>query len=160
MGLMEFQALIPMGRTAVKIDFTGGFPSAYGVSPAKYTTDNAALQHAIEQSHQFTSGRIYLDKADLIGTPDPVQPKSQTKAKANKATEAHEASGNAEAETAPAVETDRKNTNTDLTEVAVSCEDDAVDYLIDKYGIEQSKLRTLNQIQKTAKSRGIIFTGI
>ncbi len=39
-GMMEWNAIIPVGRTSVRVHFTGGTVTGYGVSPATFTTDN------------------------------------------------------------------------------------------------------------------------
>lgn len=57
-GIMEWQALIHTGRSSVRIPFTGGMLSAYGVVPATFSTANPALQRLIEQSAYFRRGKI------------------------------------------------------------------------------------------------------
>ncbi|MDE7160587.1 MAG: hypothetical protein K2O24_07080 [Muribaculaceae bacterium] len=57
-GLMEFQALIPAGRSSIRIPFTGGSMSGYGVTPATFSTADPGLQHLIEASPDFRRGRI------------------------------------------------------------------------------------------------------
>lgn len=36
-GMMEWNAIIPVGRTSVRVHFTGGTVTGYGVSPATFT---------------------------------------------------------------------------------------------------------------------------
>ncbi len=57
-GLMEWVALLPVGGSVVRIPFTGGSISGYGVKPATFTTDNEVLQRLIENSRHFRSGKI------------------------------------------------------------------------------------------------------
>lgn len=70
--MMEYQAVIRIGRSFMKVTFSDGAVTAYGVNPATYTTDNLMVQHAIENSEQFKRGRIYvvntttLDKEERI----------------------------------------------------------------------------------------------
>lgn len=59
LGLMEWNALIPVGRSTLRVHFSGGTVTGFGVTPAKFTTDNPAVQLLIEQSHWFRSGRIF-----------------------------------------------------------------------------------------------------
>lgn len=59
-GLMEWQALIPAGKTTVRINFSGGAMSGYGSFPARFSTDNEALQRLIENSTYFADKRIVL----------------------------------------------------------------------------------------------------
>lgn len=63
-GLMEFQALIPAGRSTVRIPFTGGALSGYGVTPATFRTSDPTLQHLIEASPDFRKGRITLLRSE------------------------------------------------------------------------------------------------
>jgi hypothetical protein len=57
-GIMEWLALIPAGRCVVRVNFTGGQMSAYGVTPATFTTANAALCRLIENSSYYRCGKI------------------------------------------------------------------------------------------------------
>lgn len=59
-GMMEWNALIPAGRCTVRVHFTGGTVTGYGVTPATFTTDNPAVIHLIEHSHWFRKGKIKL----------------------------------------------------------------------------------------------------
>lgn len=63
-GMMEWNALIPAGRTTVRVHFTGGTMTGYGVSPATFTTDNPAVIHLIEHSHWFRNRKIMLLKTE------------------------------------------------------------------------------------------------
>ncbi len=57
-GMMEYQAVIKVGRNNMKVLFTDGSISAMGVNPATFTTENYMVQHAIENSTDFKRGRI------------------------------------------------------------------------------------------------------
>lgn len=59
-GLMDWTTQIKVGKGAVSVHFTGGALTAYGVTPAKYSTSNVFFQNVIENSEQFKSGRIQL----------------------------------------------------------------------------------------------------
>lgn len=59
-GLMDWTTQIKAGRGTVSVHFTGGALTAYGVTPAKYSTSNPFFQNVIENSEQFKSGRIEL----------------------------------------------------------------------------------------------------
>jgi len=59
-GLMEWSALIGNDNVRLRIDFTGGSVTGYGVSPAEYTTSNPVIQTLIEDSPYFRSGRIRI----------------------------------------------------------------------------------------------------
>lgn len=62
-GLMDWTTQIKAGKGSVSVHFTGGALTAYGVTPAKYSTSNPFFQSVIENSKQFKSGRI-----ELLGT--------------------------------------------------------------------------------------------
>lgn len=55
---MEYQSIIKIGRATLKVLFTDGSMTAIGQNPAKYTTSDFLVQHAIENSSEFKRGRI------------------------------------------------------------------------------------------------------
>lgn len=57
-GMMEYQSIIKIGRATLKVLFTDGSMTAIGQNPAKYTTSDFLVQHAIENSNEFKRGRI------------------------------------------------------------------------------------------------------
>lgn len=57
-GMMEYQAIIKIGRATLKVMFTDGSMTSIGQNPAKYTTSDFLVQHAIENSSDFKRGRI------------------------------------------------------------------------------------------------------
>lgn len=59
-GLMDWTTQIKAGKGSVSVHFTGGALTAYGVTPAKFSTSNPFFQNVIEGSEQFQSGRIEL----------------------------------------------------------------------------------------------------
>lgn len=59
-GLMEWQCDIKSGKAMLHVPFTGGTQTEYGVTPAKYTTENPVIQAMIERSDHFKRGRIVL----------------------------------------------------------------------------------------------------
>lgn len=59
-GMMEYQAIIKIGRATLKVMFTDGSITAMGQSPAQYTTSDFIVQHAIENSSDFKKGRIHV----------------------------------------------------------------------------------------------------
>ncbi|MDE6409663.1 MAG: hypothetical protein K2K81_05395 [Muribaculaceae bacterium] len=60
MGMMEWIALIPTGHNIVRVRFSGGSLSGYGVTPATFTTSNPVVMKMIENSHYFKSKKIRL----------------------------------------------------------------------------------------------------
>lgn len=62
-GYMEWVALIECGKATVKVHFSGGSLTGYGVTPAEFTTQNPMTQAIIENSKEFKSGKIFLLRA-------------------------------------------------------------------------------------------------
>ena len=84
-GLMDWTTQIKAGKGSVSVHFTGGALTAYGVTPAKYSTSNPFFQSVIENSKLFKSGRI-----ELLGTmevPDDAATKARKARMAAKAAE-------------------------------------------------------------------------
>lgn len=82
-GMMEYQAIIKIGRATLKVMFTDGSITAIGQNPAQYTTSDFIVQHAIENSSDFKKGRIHvvntieLDE-DVRIERNPAKPSTQT----------------------------------------------------------------------------------
>ncbi len=57
-GQIERNCFFRIGKSMVRIDFTGGAVNSAGVVPAQYTTDNPLYQHAIENSADYRNGVI------------------------------------------------------------------------------------------------------
>jgi len=56
--MMEYQSIIKIGTATLKVLFTDGSMTAIGQNPAKYSTSDFLVQHAIENSSEFKRGRI------------------------------------------------------------------------------------------------------
>lgn len=133
-GMMEWLALIQAGKASVHVSFTGGGLTSYGVTPAEYSTNNPVMQRIIENSDYFKSGRIFVlrkDKeAEEHAVAQTVEPKSET----TKAPEQQV--------------------------VDVSDPSEAKAYLIDHFGVEAGKLRSVKSIVEIGLQNGIVFKGI
>ena len=57
-GLVDWIAEIKAGAATLRVHFSGGALTTYGVTPAEYTTANPFIQKVIEQSSEFKNGRI------------------------------------------------------------------------------------------------------
>lgn len=80
-GLLEWHGYIESNGVKMKVDFTGGTTTAYGVSPAIFTTKDPLTQHIIENSNKFKSGRIRLVRsAELTGEKQPASGNQRTTA--------------------------------------------------------------------------------
>lgn len=65
-GLTEWQALIPAGQATVRINFSGGHMSAYGIVPATFATVDPAVQRLIEESGYYARRRIRLIRKERV----------------------------------------------------------------------------------------------
>ncbi len=181
-GMMEFQAIIKVGRNNMKVLFTDGSMNAMGVNPAKYTTTNFMVQHAIENSLEFKRGLIkrisvidldenvqierYTQPADPAPAPTPATESDNAPTTEPASEQTTEAEGDdAESEIADAPEAEQEDTEAgeareakaDLprVEVEFSVNDDAKDYLEQNYGAVRSKLRTRSDILAFAEAHGV-----
>lgn len=169
-GLMEWQANIKCGGATLGIHFSGGNQTAYGVNPAKYTTEDPAIQAIIENSGYYREGRIVLlrdvegsgaytigiaeeeaedngeDDAHAEAVADDAQPRSV--ATAAEVNAVNEVNGGGDADAGA------------LKQVEVACADDAKAYLMEHYGATARQLRYLKSIKDVAKANGIEFVGI
>lgn len=67
--LVDWVAQIKAGAATVRVHFTGGALTSYGVTPAEYTTDSPFIQKVIEQSRYYKEGRIILLRKTEIAEP-------------------------------------------------------------------------------------------
>ena len=172
---MDWVAQIRAGAATVRVHFTGGALTVYGVTPAEYTTTNPFTQKVIEQSQYFKEGRITLIKT--VDLPDPQGRKPQKVAKPQTeptaqtqtpVSEAREVSAPEEAEavapaneTAPTTEEAAEATEerSDPTQIEVSCLQDAQAYLQENFNISSYKVRTYDAAQRAASEHGVQFVG-
>lgn len=172
--LVDWVAQIKAGAATVRVHFTGGALTAYGVAPAEYTTANPFIQKVIEQSSYFKEGRITLLRRTAI--PDMAKPTKATKPKPKasatpkpqSAAPGHEVSATAAvseaeqvAEEVVASEEEAANDEAtdNLTIVEASCLQDAQAYLQERFNISSYKVRTYWSAQRAAAEHGVIFTG-
>lgn len=127
---MEWQAQIPCGKAKLHVNFTGGTLTAYGVTPAKYSTSNPIIQGLIENSDYFKKGRItLLNKMERSTQQELSAKKPAKKAKPDK----------------------------DTTVVKVASMDDAKDYLMEHFGIKAQALVSQKAIIDVGKENGVTF---
>jgi len=100
-----------------------------------YYTNDENVQSGLERHYKF--GKLFQLAASIDET--------KKKAEAPEA-QADNDGGNAE---------EKK-----LKEIAVSCADDAKDYLSEKFGVSRTKIRSIKAIQEAAATFGVVFTGI
>lgn len=172
--LVDWVAQIKAGSATLRVHFTGGALTSYGVTPAEYTTSNPFIQKVIENSSYFKQGRI--TKLRTTKLPDAPKPKAKPKAvtapqsapvpqtKVEEPVAETPAPVEAEAQEAtepePATEVQAEETETTgLTKVEVTCLPDAQAYLQENFNISSYKVRNCETAQQIASEHGIQFTG-
>lgn len=79
-NLLEWHGTIHSHGATMKIDFTNGTTTAYGVAPATFMTKDEFTQHFIENSDEFKSGRIKLiRKVQVAGDSEEASKEAQAK---------------------------------------------------------------------------------
>lgn len=126
--MVEWNALIPVGRGTVGVHFEGGSFTSYGMAPAEYSTSNAAMQKIIETSGYFASGKIRLLRT-VEETGDVVRVQNNAV----------------------------KPEKTELRKVCVESPDDAKDFLEREFGTDRVKLRTKAAIEAAGCANGVAF---
>lgn len=187
--LVDWVAQIKAGAATVRVHFTGGALTSYGVTPAEFTTSNPFIQKVIEQSSYFKEGRITLLRRIKIAdtekstkfikakpqpkpapapTPKAPEPTPEAPAatqptegvtEAVEATPVTELTPSVEDEVNAAIEETTKETADGLKTVEVSCLQDAQAYLQENFNIPSYKIRTRPTAQKAASEHDIMFVG-
>lgn len=129
-GMMEYQAIIKIGRATLKVLFTDGSMTSIGQNPAKYTTSDFLTQHAIENSSDFKRGRIQvvntieLDE-DVRIERNPAKPSTQTANVAAKAVIDNKPTEASSSHTTPVAEDVADETTEEADEGVVTPTDEA-----------------------------------
>ena len=108
-----------------------------------YYTDNENIQKGLESHPKY--GRLFVEDKTLAA-----QQAEAAKQAAAKAQATAGAGNEAAAEQQGTV----KEGN-DFVEVKMACNDDAKDYLADKFGVSRSKMRSRADIEKVAADNGL-----
>ena len=173
-GMMEYQSIIKIGRATLKVLFTDGSMTAIGQNPAKYTTSDFLVQHAIENSSEFKRGRITvvdtieLDEEVRIernpAKPSTQQASSPAEAKpvaatAAKVEEPHDIADEPTEETnavdADAAELSENDNEEGLTEVEFSTNQEAKDYLTKTFGVKSGTMKNRADIVAIGEANGV-----
>lgn len=185
-NLIEWHALLRMGKATVRVNFTGGSITTQGVTPATFTTEDPIVQFAIEKSPEFKSGKIKVVNRVKLGGDVKIErnpPKLRfTGEDAKKTTEVKTEGGEECTESEvndrkllgdeccvkDASEEDCAGTPEDLPELVPADtgviekefdnNDDARDYLEQNFGFIRSKLRNRADIVAAGKVHGIIIS--
>lgn len=170
-NLIEWHALLRMGKATIKVIFTGGSITTQGVTPATFTTDNPIIQFAIEKSPEFLNGKIKIVRRVKLKGAVEIERNAPkvTGGDSSKAAEQTAADQGAVAKESPKGESDENENNdesvnpadrptegdTPITQVEFSCNDDAKDYLEQTFGFVRSKLRNREDIVNAGKAHGV-----
>ncbi len=182
--MMEYQALIKIGKATLKVLFTDGSLTAFGQNPAKYTTSDFLVQHAIENSSDFKRGRItVVNSAELDEEVRIERNPAKASAQAeNQLTDAPTVNAEAsvktpavEAETASEAVADTPSSEEESdaaeataegepaaggTEVEFTDNQEAKDYLTKNFGVKASSLRNREDIKAAGETYGVKITFI
>lgn len=143
-GLLEWHGYVESNGIRMKVDFTNGSVTAYGVSPCTFTTQDELTQFIMENSSQFKEGRIRVVRVVPLPGEEEAAPVEAEPVK--------------QEEAAPQAEP-TKEENKDK-EVSVANAADAKQYLVENFGEKPSSLRSKDAIFKAAARHGITFKGI
>jgi hypothetical protein len=168
--LMEYVAIIKMGKATLRVPFSGGTITAYGVNPATFTTSNPIYQRAIESSEPYLNGRIVkLSEVALSGAPKIKLEHNEEKAQAPSAevpeqqTESESASEDEQVADEPTEESEQSEevpeaeSDAELTKVTVTCLEDAAAYLKENFGVANRQVRSKASAEKIGKANGVEF---
>lgn len=129
-GIMEWNAVIPIGGAKVNVPFKYGSYNGYGTSSACYRTEDTFFQQVIENSKFFATGKIFIIKDCRIDENLIDEQESESEEK-----------------------------EIVLSEVEVSSREDAKQYLMDNFGFTAKALKSKDSIIAAAKANGIVFVG-
>lgn len=170
-GMMEYQTVIKMGKSSMKVNFSDGSINSFGQNPAKFTTKNFMIQHAIEHSYDFRRGLIQIineheldEEVQISHNPVAIEPEfgdDEVKAKVEdvvsggtdglEGTEVSDVTEGTDAEVSDVTE----GAESTATEVEFSTNDEAKQYLESQFGVQRSKLRTRADIEKAGMQYGV-----
>ena len=156
-GLSEWYGKVKAGSIEVNVSFKGGTASPSGAQPAYFMTKDPITQFVIENSKEFKNRFITLERCvELPGThPREAYPKRPTPEKPVQGTGTEDRPEEGES-VADGVEGEAG----EKTQVKVSSVEDAKEYLVDKFGIAGSKLRTRAACIAAGDENGIEFVWI
>lgn len=156
--LVDWVAQIKVGAASVRVHFTGGALTSYGVTPAEFTTSNPFIQKVIENSSYFKEGRIIIQRRATIEEPKKPAPKANPKPQPAPQPAPTPAPVEAESELVAEAQAEEAEAN-GITKVPVTCLPDAQAYLQENFNISSYKVRSCEIAQKIAAEHGIQFTG-
>lgn len=163
-GMMEYQAIIPMGKARLKVHFTDGSITSIGQNPAKFTTSDFMTQHAIENSDLYLRG--FIKRINVIELDEEIDFEDSTSRESvsTPITEEGVETNATVASEFPAVEAQNVSENAvglgnkeknEQTEVEFSTNQEAKDYLVRSFGVKGNVLKTRADIVAVGESFGV-----
>ena len=167
-GMMEYQAIIKIGRATLKVLFSDGSMTAMGENPAHFTTTDFITQHAIENCRDFKRGLI--KKLNVIELDEEVHIERNLNADAKKESVENADLKNSGESLVQDVSDDVIETTVDessekptadettenvVTEVEFNSNQEAKDFLSESYGVKSSAMRTRADIIAAGEANGV-----
>lgn len=163
-GMMEYQTVVKMGKATMKVNFSDGSINSFGQNPAKFTTKNFMIQHAIEHCYDFRRGLIQIINVQELDeevkiSHNPVNCENETDTGLLDeepvsaeiiSDEMPQAAEDVEAESAEGAADESTQ-----TEVEFCTNDEAKNYLESTFGVQKSKMRTRADIEKVGLQYGV-----
>lgn len=143
--MLEWHGSVNCNGVQMKLDFTNGSVTAYGVAPATFTTKDELTQHIIENSEQFKSGRIRVERVVPLPEEKPME----------KLPEANTEPAGGE----PQADADEAGEGVPLA-IDVADKMEAIEYLKEHFpekGYTAVKLRTKTAFEAACKECGVAF---
>ena len=167
-GMMEYQAIIKIGRATLKVLFSDGSMTAMGENPAHFTTTDFITQHAIENCRDFKRGLI--KKLNVIELDEDVHIERNKNADMKKESVENADLKNSGESLVQDVSDDVIETTVDessekptadettenvVTEVEFNSNQEAKDFLAKSYGVKSSAMRTRADIIAAGEANGV-----
>lgn len=143
-GMMEYQALIHVGKATMRVPFTDGSITAMGMNPASFSTKNLMVQMAIEGSQEYRTGLIKKVRSIELEEDEDIS-----------CTPITECAQKIEVPEPTARETSVNPEG--LRKVKVASLADARDYLTEHFCYKASQVRSSAQVRAAAAENGIEF---
>ncbi len=153
-GLLEWHGHVHANGVSMKVDFTNGSTTAYGVAPATFITKNKMTQFLMENSKEFKSGRIRLIRT--VPLPDEPDDCIVVSAPAEEADSGVPESGANEKSPADVQET----TTPGSAPVKMATKSDAIEWLKEHYPEKEYtavKLRSKAAFDAACAECGVVF---
>ena len=163
-GLLEWHGHVHANGVSMKVDFTNGSTTAYGVAPATFITKNKMTQFLMENSKEFKSGRIRLIRSvplpdepddDIVAVPEPTP--SAEVAGSGMPDSGEGATGPADSEDSKAEEGFVSNS---FAPIKVATKSDAIEWLKEHHPEKEYtavKLRSKAAFDAACEECGVVF---